>query len=365
MIKGIYTTANRKPGKPVRWYVYAWRGGPLILSKSGGARPTLGPNDVAKYHAAVANRTSIPAGTIMAELADYRRSEEWKGLAPGTRRTWTGRLDEIETRWGKTPLTVWSDPRMVTKIVAWRNEFAATPRSADHRVGVLRQFLGWLRLRGQVTVNVALGVPQLYGGGDRAEIVWLPEDIAAFEAEADRAGRPHLKAVLRLAACTGLRRDDLAKLTWNDIGPNAIVRLAAKKSGGRRHKAVIPLLPETRQLLAELRDLHRADGVENVLVTSFGKPWTGDGLGGSFNRIRDGAGIVHIDEADDGTARTRKKHLHDVRGTFATKLILAQLTDEEAARILAWSPERVGKIRRVYVDEERVIVALANRIAAA
>jgi integrase len=78
-----------------------------------------------------------------------------------------------------------------------------------------------------------------------------------------------------------------------------------------------------------------------------------------LNRIRDLANIVHLDPE---TGEARKEHLHDVRGTFATRLILAGLTDEEAADTMGWSPEQVATIRRVYVDQARVVVALGERI---
>ncbi len=97
-------------------------------------------------------------------------------------------------------------------------------------------------------------------------------------------------------------------------------------------------------LLNELRLRPRVEGIETVLVTSKGKPWTGGGFGGSFNRIRDAAGIVHIDEE---TGQRKNKHLHDLRGTFCSKLILAasvagqSLTDQEVTDLMGWSPEQV------------------------
>ncbi|MFN3315153.1 MAG: hypothetical protein ACK46Q_17100, partial [Hyphomonas sp.] len=78
------------------------------------------------------------------------------------------------------------------------------------------------------------------------------------------------------------------------------------------------------------------------------------------NRIRDAAGIVF---ADPDTGKTKRKHLHDVRGTFATRLILADLTDSEVADIMGWAVEKVSGIRRTYVDQSRVIVAIGERIS--
>lgn len=61
-------------------------------------------------------------------------------------------------------------------------------------------------------------------------------------------------------------------------------------------------------------------------------------------------------------ARGQKKRLHHVRGTFCTKLILAKLSDLEAADIMGWSSDQVTGIRRVYVDQASVIVAIGQRV---
>jgi len=41
---------------------------------------------------------------------------------------------------------------------------------------------------------------------------------------------------------------------------------------------------------------------------------------------------------------------------------MAGLKDQEVAEAMAWSPERVSTIRRVYVDQARVVVAIGKRI---
>lgn len=149
-------------------------------------------------------------------------------------------------------------------------------------------------------------------------------------------------------------------LTWDEVGELAIEKLAAKVSRGRRRRVVIPRLPELHQLLQKLRLQSRAEGVNIVLVNSYVRAWSVSGFGGSFNRIRDDAEIVHVDR--DSTAEI-KKHLHDVRGTFCTKLITTgKLTDREVAEIMGWAPEKVAGIRRTYVDQGAVNMAIAERL---
>lgn len=349
MIKGLQFIRSARPGKPVRYYVYAWKGGPRIMTADGPKKPVLTPDAIAAYHAASAPK---PASTMAGLVDAYLRSDEWKRLAKTTQRNWRPILDRIEAKWRDTPLSLWSDPRMVVKVIDWRDTASATPRAADYRVGVLRSLLEWGRLRGKVTVNVAAKIPQIYEGGDRAEIIWTKDDRKRFAKVANTA----VTDALEMACLTGLRLADLAGLTWNEVGDKAIIRTALKTSRKKRRKAVVPITPALRTHLRKLRSRKRLKGVETVLVTTAGRSWSADGLGKRVGEARTRAGIVH----DDG----RAKHLHDCRGTFATVLILAGLTDQETADVLAWSPERVWNIRKVYVDSARVIVNLADRIAA-
>ena len=287
-------------------------------------------------------------------------SPEWERLSPGTKKTWGSALDQIEAKWGETPLEVWNDPRMTAKVVAWRDARAATPRAADIGVMVLKALLTFGRLRGQVSLNAASGIPTLYRNGQRAEIVWTDEDMAQFAAAAERMGRPYITDGLRLAALTGLRRDDLVTLTWAQVGQIAIEKLALKRSAGRRRRMTMPRIPALNLLLEELRTRARRTDVKTVLVNGSGQSRSADGFGGSFNRVRDEADIVHIDEV---TGKRTKKHLHDVRGTFCTKLLFdGKLTDHQAAEVMEWSPDRVSLIRKIYVDQSLVVIAIGERL---
>jgi len=68
-------------------------------------------------------------------------------------------------------------------------------------------------LRAAVTINVAEGIPKLYRGGDRAEIIWTDEELARFRTTAIAMGLEHVADAADLACGTGLRRHDLVTLT--------------------------------------------------------------------------------------------------------------------------------------------------------
>lgn len=364
MIAGVHVVKHTRKGKPPVWYVYAFRGGPRIHRHVGRNKPRITEAGVREWQAAEEQRVQKVRQDqeTLGDLIELWRpsSPEWKAMTSNTQKTWGSALNQIEAKWGATPIGVWNDPRMTGKVVAWRDSKADKPRAADTGVSVLRALLKFGRLRSKVQINVAEGIPQLYRNGARADIIWTDEDIAAFEKAAASAGKDHITDGLRLAALTGLRLEDLVTLTWDEIHPTSIVKLAHKVSRGKRRKVVIPRLPELDALLGELRAKTRQEGVRTVLVNTYGFPWSPGGFGGSFNRVRDAARIEHVDTS---AGIVTSKHLHDVRGTFCTKLItIGGLTDQEVAGIMGWVPEQVAGIRRTYVDQGAVNMAIAARL---
>lgn len=368
MIKGLHYVRYERPNGFTRWYVYAWRGGPLIGKFNCKNKPRLLPHDVKRVLKELEKKSGVDPATLVSLIREWRScdpdrpsSPEWTALAPGTKRTWGSALDLIEKKWGNLPLEVFNDPRMTGKVVEWRDSRAATPRGADIGITVLRALLEFGRLRGRIAINVASNIPTLYRNGQRAAIVWTDDDMDRFAAVARKQNRIQVLDGLRLAALTGLRREDLVTLTWAEVGEHAIEKVALKRSKGKRRRVTMPRIPALNALLEELRTRYRKDGVNTVLVNSFGEPWSASGFGGSFNRIRDEAGI---DFVDDETGERKWKHLHDVRGTFCTKLLTeTDLSDREIADIMGWSPDKVASIRRVYVDQTSVVRAIGARIS--
>lgn len=368
-VAGVHIVKAVRAGKPVRWYIYAWRGGPKIRVAEQPARPRLTADDIAAIAAAQQDARTLPTDIVAGAIAAYRKHPDWTSLGEGTRKTWGRALDQIEAKWEAVPMRVLSDPRMTAKIVAWRDGLAETnARGADIAVAVLSRLLTWCTLRGIAHNNPAANIPTIYRRKDRAAVIWLREDIEAIGKVAEQP----LRDAIALAELTGLRRADLVALRWDEIDDLAIRRTAVKRSGGRRYRVTIPRLPELAQLLDTLKTRHRKPGVETVLVNSFGKSWTGDGLASSFFDARakanGGAGIHHVErDPATGDEIATAKRLHDLRGTYVTRLMThptARLTDREIADLMGWSEAQVGEIRKRYVDDSAIVVALGRRLAA-
>jgi len=293
-----------------------------------------------------------PVDPTFAHIIDaYLASPEWADLSPRTKKVWRLIVTRIRKRWGDTPIAFWSSPKQVVEIIRWRNERANQPRTADHQITVLHHMLNWARLHGKVSINLAANIPRLYKNGMRAEIIWHDDEIARFCARAPQ----QIADGMRLAVLTGLRRADLIGLTWSEIEPLKIKRIT-EKSGRRRKRAIIPMTPGLRNLLDELTTRPRLPGTETVLVNSRGQSWSGDGFSHGFNEVRDALKIHHSDG--------RKKHLHDVRGTYATRLVLIGLSDQEIGDIMGWSAAQVSEVRKLYVEDDAAVRAISVRLAA-
>ncbi|MGN5374623.1 tyrosine-type recombinase/integrase [Sphingomonas hankookensis] len=199
--------------------------------------------------------------------------------------------------------------------------------------------------------NVLFDTDRLYDQ-DRSDIIWEAEHFAAFAKEAS----VEVQEAVDLAAATGLRRGDLVRLPWSAIGEHAIVWHTGKSRG--RTLVTVPILPETKAIFARIKARHAVEMAakrkdkrkplpDTVLSNSYWRPWTAMGLGSRFRDARDAAGIT--------------VHLHDLRGTFATRCMIAGLTDQEIADILGWSTKDVAKIRAKYVSQHRVVVEIGKQ----
>jgi integrase len=149
-----------------------------------------------------------------------------------------------------------------------------------------------------------------------------------------------------VGALTGLRQSDLLTLKWSQVSDLAIER-PTRKSRRRKKKpkvAIIPMYGELREFLATIP----RQG-EFVLTNSRAQPWKG--FGSSWNKAMHTAGL-----------HDRDLHFHDLRGTAATKMYMANLTIREIAQILAWSEDRVERLIDRYVKRDEILRDRIRRI---
>lgn len=360
----LHKVTARLADGSLKTYRYAWKGGPRLRGEPGT------PEFEAAYDAAVKEGRAKPTTETLAGLVvTFRGSPEFADHADSTRAEWARFLDLIQDEKGalaigSLPVAALADARVRQYFLAWRDQWRATPRKADYGTQVLSALLSWAVGRGLISANILLGHTTLYNN-NRADQIWSSEEMDRFTAAAPS---PEVAYIVRLACLTGLRRADLLRLEWSDVGDIAIVLTPNKSRRRRRPKRVtIPLLDETIALLDEIRlqqgerwtalvKLAERKGrpapprPATVLSNTRGRRWTANGAEHQVIDTKRKAGV--------------DKHLHDARGSFATRLRLDGATTSEIADILGWEEARVERLLALYVDTDTVVRTFAERIRA-
>ncbi|NQE62896.1 tyrosine-type recombinase/integrase [Caulobacter sp. RHG1] len=357
-LKGLNRVKKTLKGGTTRVYWYAWKGGP----KLDGAPGT--PEFMASYNRALESIRNRPNDTLAGLVRRYKGSPEFERLAKSTKAEWSRWLDRISADDGPDDIggltyKLLDDRRVRADIIDWRNQWKDRPRSADYAIQVLSVVLAQAVDAGILERNSAAGLSQLYTSS-RADQIWEPGEVAAFM---NKASSPEVSFIVPLACLTGLRREDLASLLWSQVGDVAIVKPTSKSRGKKTQ--TIPVLPETKALLERIRVQQAARHAElceraakkkrppppaclTVLSNTRGQPWSVNGLEHQVIDTKSAAGV--------------DKHLHDARGSFATRLRRASLTASEIADIVGWEDSRVARLLATYVDRDAIVMALAARI---
>ena len=273
--------------------------------------------------------------------ASPHSSLEWHALAPSTQKRSRLVLDRIERRWGHFALSAFEDQLMVEHILEWRDSLASTPRAADELVRVLRGLITFGRRYGWLAYDATAGITEL-GAQDRSDIFWSEEDITVFRRKAEAMDQQPVADAVRFVAATGLGLQDMLKVEWSHVGEFTITKPVHHQSGRPRRKLTLPRLPGLNKLLQELAARPRRDGVTTVLVNGAGKSWGRAKLSQEIKKIRDAAGIKHI---DPDTEKVSEKTLNDLRKTFALRLLAYGLADDEVASVMNWTSENVCTLR--------------------
>lgn len=324
-------------------YWYAWRGGPRILAVKAKT-----PADLARLVDADAAAAIVKFKTLVSPpstdkfvsglVAKYLDSAEYKRLSERTRADLSKHLGFVREGVGSLPLEGLRADGVRRALLDWRDTFKAHPRTADNRLGALALVLGWAKKRGDIPVNPLEKWPRLYSV-NRAEIIWTKPDLIKLLKGAD----PDFRRAVLLAAFTGLRLADLVRLTWADVGKDAIT-LSTRKSGGKR-VVVIPITAKTR---AVLKQIGRKD-VGAVLTHSRGEPWTGWGIQTAMQRRKTAMAIKGL-------------RFHDLRGTAATHFIRDGLPPADVASIMGWAPTKIETIAKRYVTGEALAAGMLERL---
>jgi integrase len=342
MLPGLAVATKRLADGSTRKYFYAWRGGPLLKDADGAPLQPGNPDFIVAYSKAHDDRKKPAVGTLQSLIAAFKSASEFTSKAERTRKDYMRYLDAIGAKFGTMSLPVLQDRRARGEFKAWRDAIAAASsadpkeerkpgalphlsgeRQADYAWGTLARVLAVAKDHGTISVNVCERGGRLYSV-DRAEVVWLPEHVHAFNAVASEP----LRFALLLALWTAQRQGDLIQLTWLQYDGSHI-RLKQNKTGAR---VAVPVGAELKAAL----DARRPDNADGpILRNSRGEPWTADGFKTSWGKATTKAGLTGL-------------RFHDLRGTAVTEMSLAGCTNYEIAAVTGHSEKEVDRIIKAY-----------------
>jgi integrase len=312
-LRGINSKRKQLADGTYRTYYWAWKGGPPLQGAPGT------PEFIASYNAAVATKVTPPTGRLLSVLQRYQGSEDFRGLAASTKRSYIPLIVRIEKEFSDFPLSALTDRRCRSVFMDWRDKIAVASgrRQADYAWTVLARVLSWGLDRGLISNNPCERGGRLYRGG-RVDKIWTAADEATFLERAPT----HLHLPLLLALWTGQRQGDLLRLPWSSYDGTHI-RLRQSKTGRRVQikvgaplKTVLDTAPKRSTI---------------ILTNSESKPWTSDGFRSSWAKACKTAGIVGLT-------------FHDLRGSAVVRLALADASVPEIATLTGHSLRDVHAI---------------------
>jgi integrase len=186
-------------------------------------------------------------------------SPEWQALSDGTKREWKRHRRRIVDAWGDLEVRGLAPKH----VLALRDEFAATPATANNMLRCLSSMLGWSVPRDWREDNPCREVRPLKAGEGYAAWPW--DVIEAAEQELKTKGRQDLWWAIALALYTGQRLGDCLSMQWSAIGANNILYVKQQKTGK------VLLIPLHRELQAVLETIPRR--AVTILTSTEGKPW--------------------------------------------------------------------------------------------
>ena len=328
--KGVWFQPKRLSNGDLIHYGYYGRGADLVA---------LGRKGSPEFEAALARVMSREptSGTVQHLLWAYRKYSLPK-KRERTQSDYRPRLDKIQDRFGSLSLKAMESNAIARHIIIWRDEMTTSPRQADYLIQVLSALLGWGVRQRLLEKNQAANIERLYKA-DRREMIWTPEQEAAFKA---LAPEPLCRA-FNLAVETGQRQADLLRLPWSAVQSD-IIELRQSKTG------VDVAVPITRALRACLDAAPRGEAT-TVLTTERGLPWHPDG-NGFRSAWRDACAKAAISGVT----------FHDLRGTFATRRMAEGWTAEDVALCTGHSLRDLASLER-YVSRAGVAASRAKAMA--
>lgn len=242
------------------------------------------PEFMAAYEAAMAGETAprkeicakrTAPGTVAATTIAYFNSAGFQSLAPSTRATYRGILENFVAEHGDKRIAL-LQRRHVEEIMASK---VATPAAANNWLRMVKMLMAFAVEQGLRADNPTREIKSIATHSD-GFYTWTEADISQFEAYHAIGTMPRL--ALALLLYTAQRRSDVVKIGRQHIR-DGVLTLRQKKT---HTQLEIPVHPVLAEIIAATPSDHLM-----LLTTSFGKPFSEKGFGGWFRKQCNAAGV--------------------------------------------------------------------------
>jgi len=269
------------------------------------------------------SRHRIKPGTVSALIAIYYETTDFLSLAKSTQVTYRGILERFRERYGHQNVRAMRGEHVRT-ILARMKE---TPAAANNLLDRLRVLMELAIDEGWRNDNPCARV-KAYRIKSPGFHTWSESDIAQYEAR-HPAGSTARRAMY-LMLYLGQRRSDVINLGRQHI-TNGYVRVWQQKTSTMLE---IPLHPD----LAEELD-RTPEGQISFLLTDYGKPYSGAGIGNRMRKWCDQAGLPNC--TAHGLRKAAARRLAEGGSSNQDiKSITGHRTDKEVARYTAAADQR-------------------------
>lgn len=188
-------------------------------------------------------------------------------------------------------------------------EVGLNPSTINHQTGIALSALQWAHDRGLAEAEPPKW-KRLKVHGGRARKYLTASEIKRLRSTVQEPRWERLEVFVMLSLFAGLRQQEIAWLTWEDVDlEDGWLHVRPKRGWSPKSATSERSVPIARELEGFLRKLARSG--KWVAAQSPGKQWCRRHLGNECRRLFKAADV------DDGGPHT----LHRLRGTFATRVL--------------------------------------------
>lgn len=330
---------NRQPGRhdngKVYYYVRVRRGPRIPIAGEYGT-----PEFLAAYYAAIGGKGATPAaptraskGTLRWLIDNYKRSSDWAGVEPATRKQRDHFFQQMIKKSGDCAV----EEIKREHVLKGREERKDTPAAANNYLKSARALFRWAKDAQHVDDDPAKDVP-LIKVKTKGFAPWNMDEIHAYRRRWPLGTTQRL--ALEIYINTGFRRGDAASVGWQHVR-DGVIHI---KAGKNKVDLYIPILPALEQALRA-----GPTGDMAFIVSQYGRPMTKESLGNKFREWCNAAGI-------------KGKSAHGIRKLAATAVADNGGSEQQLQALFGWTTNTMSAIYTREANRKRQSLQAAFRL---